>query len=73
MNEAEIKRNSADLALQWVWSNPEVSLALSGMGLMNQVIENIDRASHSPDRLTEIELQLITNIREITRSCLKQA
>ena len=62
---AEIKRSSADFALQWVWSHPEVSLALSGMSTMQQVIENVESANHSgPGTLTERELELITNARE---------
>lgn len=72
LDEAGIKRSPADLALQWVWSNPEVSVALSGMGSMNQVIENVESASRSPDKLTETELKLISRIQEIVKSQLKQ-
>ena len=72
LDEAGIKRSPADLALQWVWSHPEVSLALSGMGSMKQVIENTESACCSPDRLTEGELKLISKIREINQSRLKQ-
>lgn len=72
LDEAGIKRKPADLALQWVWNHPEVSVALSGMGTMNQVIENLESANRSPDKLTEGELKLISKIREIGLSRLQQ-
>ena len=72
LDEAGIKRKPADFALQWVWNHPKVSVALSGMSTMNQVIENIESASRSPDRLTESELKLISRIREIGQSRLQQ-
>jgi predicted aldo/keto reductase-like oxidoreductase len=72
LDEAGIKRKPADLALQWVWNHPGVSVALSGMGAMNQVIENIESASRSPVKLTENELKFISRIREIGQSRLQQ-
>jgi len=60
-DEAEIKRTPAEWALQWVWNQPEVSVVLSGMSTMEQVIENVESASRSgPGTLTEKELQLIS-------------
>ncbi len=70
-DEAEIKRTPADLALQWVWNHPEVSVALSGMGTMNQVIENIESACHSPDKLSDNELRIISGIRIVAQSRLQ--
>jgi predicted aldo/keto reductase-like oxidoreductase len=72
LDEAGIKRKPADLALQWVWNHPEVSVALSGMGTMNQVIENIESASRSPDKLTESELKCISRIQQIGQSRFQQ-
>ena len=46
-DEAEIKRTPAEWALLWVWNHPEVSLALSGMSTMEQVIENVQTADKS--------------------------
>ena len=64
-DEAEIKRTPAEWALQWVWNHPEVSVALSGMSTMQQVIENVEAASRSgPNMLTEKELQIISRVRE---------
>jgi predicted aldo/keto reductase-like oxidoreductase len=41
------QRTPADWALQWVWSQPEVSVALSGMSAMAQVEENLASADES--------------------------
>lgn len=72
LDEAGIKRKPADLALQWVWNHSEVSVALSGMDTMSHVIENIESASRSPDKLTESELKFISKFREIYQSRLQQ-
>ena len=42
-----INRTAADWALQWVWNQPEVSVALSGMNAMAQVQENLESAANS--------------------------
>ncbi len=41
------KRTPADLALQWIWSQPQVSLVLSGMSTLGQVRGNIRSADSS--------------------------
>jgi predicted aldo/keto reductase-like oxidoreductase len=64
-DEARTQRTPADWALQWVWNQPEVAVALSGMGNMDQVIENLESASRScPATLTEEELALLSRVRE---------
>ena len=64
-DEAEIQRSPAEWALQWVWNQPEVSLALSGMSTMDHVVENVRSANRSDsDILTDEELILISRVRE---------
>jgi predicted aldo/keto reductase-like oxidoreductase len=56
--KAKIERTPAELALLWVWNHPEVSVALSGMSTMRQVIENVKTANHSvPPTLSQEELR----------------
>ncbi len=59
------KRAPADWALQWIWNQPEVTVALSGMSTMSQVEENIASASRSGvNTLLDEELALIARVRE---------
>ncbi len=60
-----IKRTMPDWALQFVWNHPEVSVVLSGMSSMQQVIENVQSAENSGiNSLTEEELQTIKELRQ---------
>jgi hypothetical protein len=62
-DESGIKRTAAEWALQWVWNQPEVSVALSGMSTMRQVVENVKSADRSgPGLLTEKELELMNRV-----------
>jgi len=64
-DEAETKRTPAEWALQWVWNQPEVSVVLSGMSTMQQVVENVESASRSGvDVLTQKEMALISRVKE---------
>jgi predicted aldo/keto reductase-like oxidoreductase len=61
--KAKIKRTPAELALLWVWNNPEVSVALSGMSTMQQVTENIKTANCSvPPTLNQEELRFVDQL-----------
>jgi predicted aldo/keto reductase-like oxidoreductase len=58
------KHTPADLALQWVWNQPEVSVVLSGMSTMAQVEENLNSADASGvNSLGAEELKLVENVR----------
>ncbi|NHJ85355.1 MAG: aldo/keto reductase [Asgard group archaeon] len=46
------KKNFADLALKYVWSNPNVSVALSGMGSEEMVVSNLEAANSEVVTLT---------------------
>jgi len=62
---APVQRTPAEWALRWVWNHPEVTVALSGMSNMQQVIENISSAQNSqPHNLTADELALIGQVRD---------
>jgi len=62
-DKANIKSTPAKLALQWVWNHPEVSVVLSGMSTLEQVMENLESADDSePGVLTKEELDVINQI-----------
>jgi predicted aldo/keto reductase-like oxidoreductase len=62
---APVQRTPAEWALRWVWNHPEVSVALSGMGNMDQVKENVAYAENSqPHNLTADDLALIGRVRD---------
>lgn len=71
-DRAKVKRTPAEWALSWVLNHPEVSLLLSGMGEMSQVVENIKTAEKVlPNSLNNEELQIIDDVKnkylELTR------
>lgn len=58
-------RSAVEWALQWVWDQPQASMALSGMSAMEQVVENVEIAGRSGvNTLTKEEGALYDNIRE---------
>ncbi len=69
---AEKKRTPAEWALRWVWHHPEVSTALSGVSTMGQIVENIRVANEGkPNSLSEKELSIISQVKEVYRRMLK--
>ena len=65
------ERSRAEWALQWLWNQPEVSVVLSGMSTMEQVVENIASAERSAlGKMTKDELALLDNVREAYQKCM---
>jgi predicted aldo/keto reductase-like oxidoreductase len=64
LDKSKVKRSLPDWALQFLWNQKEISVVLSGMSAMNQVIENIESANNSEiNILTKEELQTIEDLR----------
>jgi len=71
-DSAEVKRTPAEWGLRWVWNHSEVSVVLSGMSSMNQVMENIKLANDgNPHSLSRKELSLIHRVKETYQKMLK--
>ena len=67
--KASQTRSYPEWALQWVWNQPEISVALSGMTKMEQVVANVAAAERSgPNTLTKAELSLIKKVTEAYKS-----
>jgi predicted aldo/keto reductase-like oxidoreductase len=61
-------RSRVEWAFQWVWNQPEISVALSGMSTMPQVVENCASADRSgPGTLSTDELAVFGRVREAYR------
>src|SRR3990170_601450 len=59
------KRSPIEWAFQWVWNQPEISVALSGMSLMAHVVDNVAIAERSGlVKLTADEVALVDQARE---------
>jgi len=67
--KAPVKRSPAEWALQWLWSQPEVSLVLSGMRTIEEVRDNVGAANRSGiGTLSLEELAVISAVRERYKS-----
>jgi predicted aldo/keto reductase-like oxidoreductase len=65
-------RSPADWSFKWIFNHPEVTLALSGMSTMDQVVENLKIAEDSlPNVLSEKELNSIDEVKELYTSLTK--
>ena len=63
--EADPTRTPADWALQWIWSQPEVSVVLSGMSTMEQVQQNLKSAEKAGvNTFSAQEMAVIDKVRE---------
>lgn len=65
-NEADIKRTPAEWAFKWLLNHEEVTLVLSGMNSMEDIMENLSTAQESlPNSLTEQELATVARVKEL--------
>ncbi len=65
LGSAEKKRSLAEWGLQWLWDQQEISVVLSGMSTMDQLIENISLADRSgPEEFTGADRNLIKKVRK---------
>jgi predicted aldo/keto reductase-like oxidoreductase len=63
-NGSAREHRPADLALRWLWDQPEVSLVLSGMSTLEQVKQNLESACRSGvGWLDEEESEMIRRVR----------
>ncbi|HHY69238.1 MAG TPA: aldo/keto reductase [Bacillota bacterium] len=70
--ESGVERSPADWALRWVLNHPEVTLALSGMGNLDEVKENIETAKTAlPNSLTDEELKVYEKVKAFYRGRMK--
>ncbi|MHB8076042.1 aldo/keto reductase [Desulfosporosinus fructosivorans] len=70
--QAEVNRTPAEWALRWVWNHPEVSVVLSGMNTMEQVVENLKIASEARENsLPEKELDVIDRAKSLFKQRIK--
>lgn len=71
-DEADHKRSQAEWGLQWVWDHPEVTVVLSGMSTLQQVIDNLKYAENGlPNTLTPKELLLVEKVKEVYKERVK--
>jgi hypothetical protein len=63
-DSAPVKRKPAEWALAWLWNQPEVSVVLSGMSTMEQVVENVAWAEKYPaGSLTKQDLEVLEQVK----------
>ncbi len=66
---ADRKQEPVEWAFQWLWSQPEVTMTLSGMSTFAQVEQNLEIANNAKlHSMTAAELKLIDKIRGAYRS-----
>jgi predicted aldo/keto reductase-like oxidoreductase len=72
LKSAPVQRTPAEWGLRWVWNHPEVTVVLSGMSAMEQVVQNIAYAEQGlPDSLSKKELAIVGRVRDEFNSRIK--
>lgn len=70
--KADKDRSAAEWALRWVWNHEDISVVLSGMSTMDQLVENLEIAKDAEaNSLDKKELDLIDRVKEIFESKIK--
>ena len=65
LTEAGREGQAVDVALQWLWNKPEVTLVLSGMSSLDQVKQNVASASRGGvGTLGRADLDLVARLRD---------
>ncbi len=68
-DRAPVTRSPAAWALRFVWDDPDVSMLLSGMNTMEQLLENLETATEAhPGSLSAAELTSIAEARDAYRA-----
>jgi len=71
-DRAPVSRTPAAWALRFVWNDPDVSMLLSGMGAMEQLVENVGTAAQAhPRSLSSGEMASIAEVRDAYRRRVK--
>ena len=71
-DHASINRTPVDWALRWVWNHKEVSVVLSGMNKMEQIVENLKIANEGKENsLTKEDLTVIEKAKNAYRQRIK--
>jgi predicted aldo/keto reductase-like oxidoreductase len=66
--QAPVRRSPVEWAFRFIWDYPQVSLLLSGMSTMEQVVQNVDIASRAGNsRLTDDDRAVIEQARQAYR------
>lgn len=71
-NNEDKEKSPAEWALRWVLNHSEVSIILSGMSTMDQVIENINISKEAKaNSLSKSELNAVEKVKDIYKSRIK--
>jgi predicted aldo/keto reductase-like oxidoreductase len=70
LKEAKRQMRLVEWGLNWLWNQPEISVTLSGMSTMEQVMENVKIASRfkGPGTLNTDDIAVIKKIKEAYKS-----